>query len=91
MAKSACFGCGKCCYRVVKYLDVELFKKDLKKIPLKLREFRNSKWWMKRKKNSDACIALNEKTNLCKIYSIRSEECRNFYRGHPVCKKIMEK
>jgi len=75
----------------VKYLDVELFNEDLKKIPPRLRELKNGKWWMKRKKNSNACIALNEKTNLCKIYDSRSKECRDFYKGHPVCKKIMNK
>jgi Fe-S-cluster containining protein len=84
-----CYGCGKCCYKVIKYLDVELFKKDLENIPINLREFRNNAWWMKRK-SSNACIALNEKTKLCTIYSKRPKECRDFNQNHPVCNKILE-
>ena len=88
MIQRDCYGCAKCCYKVVDYLDVELFKKDLENIPLELREFRNNAWWMKRKK-SKACIALNEKTKLCKIYEKRPKECRAFNTDHLLCKKII--
>jgi Fe-S-cluster containining protein len=40
-------------------------------------------------RGNGACVALDPKTNLCTIYEIRPQTCRDFNRGGTLCRQIL--
>lgn len=86
-----CKGCGKCCYKTIPFLDVEIMYNDaVPDIYVETREGGIGNIltrWMKRREDG-SCIALDTKTNLCTIYEKRPTECRDFNQSHPLCKKL---
>lgn len=87
----SCRGCGKCCFLIDPFLDVEIFDDD--DIPPTLIEERYGYQnvftkWMKRRQDG-SCIALNLKNMECTIYEKRPRECREFNYDHPICKRII--
>jgi len=72
-----CRGCGRCCYAVIPYLQIELMEEDISKVSEVNRyyDLQSKHWWMKRKDDS-SCVYLNAQTKECSIYEIRPIECR---------------
>lgn len=86
-----CKGCGKCCWLVDPYLDVQIKPSEV--IAGDLTEERYGYGneygvWMKRRLNG-SCVALDLETNLCMIYENRPIECREFGIDHEVCRRIL--
>jgi len=90
-----CEGCGKCCFKVVPWLDILLTEKDVTRVPMGLFEPRYGGdvkdefgIWMKRREDC-SCVALDLATRRCTIYDLRPQECRKFNQDHPLCKKLL--
>ena len=40
-------------------------------------------------RGNGACVGLDAQTNLCTLYEIRPQTCREFNRGEALCRRIL--
>ena len=78
----ACAGCGRCCHLVV-----ELAPGD-HAVPEEFVVEREGARCMDQRGNG-ACMALDPATNLCTIYELRPQVCRDFARGSAICQNLV--
>lgn len=78
-----CAGCGKCCH-----LLVELMPGVDDGVP--------EEWVVEHagvrcmdQQGDGACAALDPLTQLCTIYELRPQVCRDFARGDSLCRRIV--
>ena len=76
-----CAGCGRCCH-----LTVELRPGD--RVAARFVVERAGVRCMDQHGNG-ACVALDERTQLCTIYEDRPQTCRDFARGESLCRRIL--